>query len=171
MGLRPLPDLLPNAPYLPPLVWDRPHRLAPSTPSDQHRCADKGSDYPDVHRFVSEQGYQKHIKHRRRQGEPKPDPCPIPGETHFPARRWIAERTLAKLAKRRSIRIRWCKKSNNWLSFIHLACASILADMTIFGWVLNFHDVMSPESVFYCISLQINLLYKHTNRLGTHDDS
>ena len=109
------------------------HILVKRPTSDQHLCADKGYDYPDVHQFVSGQGYQKHIKHRRRRGEPKPDPCPIPGETQFPARRWVVERTLAWLAKRRSIRIRWCKKSHNWLSFIHLACASILADMTIFG--------------------------------------
>ena len=101
--------------------------------SDQHFCADKGYDYPDVHQFVTEQGYQKHIKHRRRRGEPQSDPCSIPGETQFPARRWVVERTLGWLAKRRSIRTRWCKKSQNWLSFVHFACASILADMAIFG--------------------------------------
>jgi putative transposase len=69
------------------------HILLKRPTSDQHLCADKGYDYPDVHQFVTEQGYQKHIKHRRRRGEPKPDPCPIPGETQFPARRWVVERT------------------------------------------------------------------------------
>ena len=101
--------------------------------SEQHLCADRGYDYPDVHDFVDRQGYHQHIKHRRRRGEPKPDPCPIPGETQFPARRWVVERTLGWLAKRRSIRTRWCKKSQNWLSFVYFACASILADMAIFG--------------------------------------
>lgn len=109
------------------------HILVKRPTSDQHFCADKGYDFPDVHQFVTEQGYQKHIKHRRRRGEPKSDPCPIPGETQFPARRWVVERTLSWLAKRRSLRTRWCKKSQNWLSFVHLACASILADMAIFG--------------------------------------
>src|SRR4030065_206829 len=109
------------------------HMLVKRPTSDQHLCADKGYDYPDVHQFVTEQGYQKHIKHRRRRGEPKPGPCPIPGETQFPARRWVVERTIGWLAKRRSIRIRWCKKSQNWLSFVHFAWASILADMAIFG--------------------------------------
>jgi hypothetical protein len=57
-------------------------------------------------------GYIAHIKHRRRRGE-SPDPCPIPGETQFPARRWVVERTLGWLVSRRSIRTRWCEKSCN----------------------------------------------------------
>jgi putative transposase len=101
--------------------------------SEQHMCADKGYDYPDVHQFLEQKCYKKHVKHRRRRGEPKTDTCPIPGETQFPARRWVVERTLGWLAKRRSIRTRWCKKSENWLSFVFFACASILADMAIFG--------------------------------------
>jgi putative transposase len=32
-----------------------------------------------------------------------------PGETQFPARRWVVERTLRWLAKRRVLRICWCK--------------------------------------------------------------
>jgi len=100
--------------------------------SQQHLCADKGYDYDDVHAFVLSEGYIAHIKHRRRRGEP-PDPCPIPGETLFPARRWVVERTLGWLARRRSIRTRWCEKSSNWLAFVLLASASILADMAIFG--------------------------------------
>jgi putative transposase len=100
--------------------------------SQQHMCADKGYDYDDVHAFVLSEGYIAHIKHRRRRGEP-PDPCPIPGETLFPARRWVVERTLGWLARRRSIRTRWCEKSSNWLAFVLLASASILADMAIFG--------------------------------------
>lgn len=100
--------------------------------SQQHLCADKGYDYDDVHTFVLFEGYIEHIKHRRRRGEP-PDPCPIPGETQFPARRWVVERTLGWLARRRSIRTRWCEKSSNWLSFVLFACSSILADLAIFG--------------------------------------
>ena len=108
------------------------HLLIDRPTSEQHLCADKGYDFPDVHHFVEEQGYHKHIKHKRRRGEPKIDSCPIPGETQFPARRWVVERTLGWLAKRRSIRTRWCKKSQNWFSFVFFACASILADMAIF---------------------------------------
>jgi putative transposase len=59
------------------------HILVKRPTSDQHFCADKGYDFPDVHQFITEQGYQKYIKHRHRRGEPKPDPCSIPGETSF----------------------------------------------------------------------------------------
>jgi len=109
------------------------HVMVKRPSSDQHMCADKGYDFPDVHQFVAEQGYTEHIKHRRRRGEPLPDPCPIPGETQYPARRWVVERTLGWLAKRRSLRTRWCKKSQNWLSFVYFACSSILVDQAIFG--------------------------------------
>jgi putative transposase len=100
---------------------------------EQHICMDKGYDYPDVHQFVEVERYVVHIKHRRRRGEPVVEACPVPGETQYPARRWVVERTLGWLAKRRSIRVRWCKKASNWLGFVHLACAHILMDMTVYG--------------------------------------
>ena len=76
---------------------------------EQHFCADKGYDYDDVHQAVEEAKYVPHIKHRRRRNEPPEEECPIPGETQYPARRWVVERTISWLGKRRSIRIRWCK--------------------------------------------------------------
>ena len=100
------------------IVAKRPH-------SEQHFCADKGYDYEDVQVFVGLQNYIAHIKHRRRKNEPQ-DECPIP------ARRWVVERTLSWLAKRRSIATRWCKKAENWLAFVHMACAQILLNI-IFG--------------------------------------
>lgn len=106
------------------IVAQRPH-------SEQHFCADKGYDYEEVHVFVGLKNYIAHIKHRRRRNEPKDD-CPIPGEKSFPARRWVVERTFSWLAKRRSIATRWCKKSENWLAFVHMACSQILLNM-IFG--------------------------------------
>jgi len=42
------------------------HVMVKRPTSDQHMCADRGYDYPDVHQFVDEQGYIQHIKHRRR---------------------------------------------------------------------------------------------------------
>ena len=86
----------------------------------------------DVFDVVIGQGYVPHIKHRRLKNE-APDPCPVPGELRYPARRWVVEHTLGWLVKRRSLRIRWCKKSSNWLAFVQLACASILCDMAVFG--------------------------------------
>lgn len=98
---------------------------------EQHLCLDKAYDSADIHQLVTESNYQKHIAHRRRRGEPIPDP--IPEQNKYPARRWVVERTFGWLAKRRSIRTRWCKKSENWLAFVQFACAHILCDLAIFG--------------------------------------
>lgn len=102
------------------------------TTQQQHLCLDKGYDYADVHEAVIAAGYIKHIKHRRRRNEPV-EPELLPEEKTFPARRWVVERTLGWLAKRRSIRTRWCKKPENWLAFLQFGCATILHDLAIFG--------------------------------------
>lgn len=100
---------------------------------EQHLCADRAYDSQDVRDFLELEHYVAHIKHRRRRGEPKVDLCPIPGETQHPARRWVVERTFSWLAKRRSIRLRWCKKADNWLAFLLFAVAHVLFDMAFFG--------------------------------------
>lgn len=101
--------------------------------SKQHFCADKGYDFEDVHQLVEQERYISHIKRKRKRGEPPLEECPVPGETQFPARRWVVERTLGWLAKRRSLRVRWCKKVGNWLAFVQFACAHILMDLAIYG--------------------------------------
>ena len=99
--------------------------------------ADRGYDYPDVHETVVGAGYVAHIKHRRRRGEPVLEVSPAPGEKSYPARRWVVERALGWLCKRRSIRVRWCKKLQNWLAFVHFAAAHILLDLAFLGLVLS----------------------------------
>lgn len=100
---------------------------------EQHFCGDRGYDAKAVHEFLLRAGYILHIKHRRRRGEPPAPEPDIPGETQYPARRWVVERTFSWLVKRRSIRIRWCKKVANWLALVQFACAHILCDMAIYG--------------------------------------
>jgi transposase len=91
-------------------------------------CADKGYDYTDVRQFVEQQGYIAHIKHRRKRGEPVLEECPMPGETHYLARRWVVERTFGWLTKRLSLRTAGVKNhKTGWLSF------SLLA-LTFFGF-------------------------------------
>lgn len=107
--------------------------LAKCPASTQHFCADRAYDSWDVHLFVQQQGYIPHIKHRRRRNEPKEDLCPVLGEYRFPARRWVVERTLSWLVKRRSIRTRWCKKPENWLALVQSACADIVFNLAFFG--------------------------------------
>lgn len=57
--------------------------------------------------------------------------CPMPDETQHPARRWVVERTFSWLVKRRSIRIRWCTKVENWLAFARFACTHILFNLAL----------------------------------------
>lgn len=97
----------------------------------QHLCADAAYDSADVRDFVVLEGYTPHIKSNRRRGK-KPEPRGL-GETTYPARRWVVERTLSWLTKRRSIRTRWAKKIANWLAFVQFACAHILFDLAVSG--------------------------------------
>ena len=108
------------------MVVDRPD-------AEQHCCLDRGYDYADIWDFLTLEHYVPHIKKRRRRGEPPIEPCPIPGETQHPARRWVVERTFSWLAKRRSIRTRWCKKAANWLALLQFACAHIAFNMAFSG--------------------------------------
>lgn len=101
----------------------------PSKP--QHLCADAAYDSADVRDFVVLEGYTPHIKPNKRRGK-EPEPQGL-GETTYPARRWVVERTLSWLTKRRSVRTRWSKKAANWLAFVHFACAHILFRMAVSG--------------------------------------
>ena len=41
------------------------------------------------------------------------------------ARRWVVERTHSWLNRFRGLLIRWCKKAENYLAMLHLACGII----------------------------------------------
>jgi putative transposase len=101
--------------------------------NEQHLCADKAYDFDDVRTVLDHAGYTDHIKRRRRRGEAEPDLSLLPAEHLFPARRWVVERTLAWLVKRRSIRTRWAKKAENWLAFVQFACAHIVCNLALYA--------------------------------------
>ena len=88
----------------------------------RHFCADKGYDYAEVHQVAQRLGYQVHIAHRRHRGEPVP---PARTGRRHPARRWVIERTNAWHNRFRALKIRWEKKSVNYIALVHLACALI----------------------------------------------
>jgi len=107
---------------------------------EQHLCADKAYDATDVREFVASEGYAAHIKvnPRRRAGrcseeEDLQEKEGAAGEKIHPARRWVVERTISWLTKRRGLRTRWAKKSENWLALIQLACAHVLLNLAVFG--------------------------------------
>jgi putative transposase len=105
---------------------------------EQHLCADKAYDASDVREFASSAGYTTHIKINPRKKEATESSGESPqrkdshGEPH-PARRWVVERTISWLTKRRSLRTRWSKKAENWLALIQLACSHILLNLAVFG--------------------------------------
>lgn len=89
-----------------------------------HLCADKGYDYKDIRCEVHRRRFHVHIA--RRGDRSKPIKC-------HPARRWVVERTNSWQNQYRGLRVRWAKKSENWLAFNHLASAITLCRMAIYG--------------------------------------
>jgi len=98
------------------VVVERPQ---PTPQKPQHLCLDKGYDNPTGKQAVAAHRYIPHIRHI---GEEELDEH---GERRYPARRWVAERTLAWLSKCRAILIRYDKKAQNYLALLKLACALI----------------------------------------------
>jgi putative transposase len=95
------------------VVIERPR---PSQSAPQHLCLDKGYDKgPALEEAVESREYTSHI---RRIGEEKLHEV---GEKRYPARRWVVERTLGWLSKRRAILIRYEKKAVNYLGLIKVA--------------------------------------------------
>jgi putative transposase len=105
---------------------------------EQHLCADKAYDATDVREFAASEGYTAHIKANPRTADGGFDAEDLKQKegaqqkTH-PARRWVVERTISWLTKRRGLRTRWSKKSENWLAMIHFACADVLLNLAVFG--------------------------------------
>ena len=103
--------------------------MVPRRPAhkEQHLCADKAYDSEELREFAASAGYITHIK---KKGESKDSEAP---QKIHPARRWMVERTISWLMKRRSLRTRWSKKAENWLALVQLACAHILLNLAVFG--------------------------------------
>ncbi|MBM3213848.1 IS5 family transposase [Candidatus Poribacteria bacterium] len=96
--------------------------LAPPFPTEEqplHLCLDKAYDNPTGTRALADFGYVGHV---RRIGEEKLDDH---GEKTHPARRWVVERTMAWLAKYRSILVRYEVKPENYRGLMKLACILI----------------------------------------------
>jgi putative transposase len=100
----------------------------PASEIKENLCMDKGYDYPDVREIVQWWGYTAHIRTRGEEKHPKQT---IPG---YRARRWVVERTHSWFNRFRRLLIRWEKKPENYLGFIHFACAWItLRASGVFG--------------------------------------
>jgi putative transposase len=102
---------------------------------EQHLCADKAYDAKDVREFVALEGYEEHIKVNPRKAAQSDDELAEKEgfKELYPARRWVVERTISWLTKRRSLRTRWSKKAKNWLALVQFACAHVLLNLAVFG--------------------------------------
>ena len=96
----------------------------PKTPDlVQHVCADKAYDSEPLRQQLRQRHFQPHF--RKRNFGTAPPPPALEAEKH-PARRWVVERTLSWQNDFRSLRVRWAKKSSNWLALLYFASALIL---------------------------------------------
>jgi len=85
----------------------------------QHLCLDAGYVGDPVQAVIEAWGYTAHIRSR---GEEKEEKEHIPG---YRARRWVVERTHSWMNRFRRLLVRWEKKKDNYLGFLHLALAWI----------------------------------------------
>jgi transposase len=94
-------------------------RPVPTASAPQGLCLDKGYDYDEVRATVAEFGCTAHIRSR---GE---EALALKREAGLRARRWVVERAHSWLNRFRRLLIRWDKKAENYLGFLHFACALI----------------------------------------------
>ena len=94
-------------------------RPEPTPQHPQGMCLDKGYDYQEVRDILQEFGFTEHIRSRGQEAQE------IKNEAGKKARRWVVERTHSWLNRFRRILIRWDKKPENYIAFLHFACALV----------------------------------------------
>ena len=92
--------------------------------SEQHLCLDAAYDSDEVRKELEARSYEPHISpaDKNKRSERK-EARQHPGGR---ARRWVVERTHSWLNRSRRLLVRWEKKTENYLGFIHLACAQLI---------------------------------------------
>jgi putative transposase len=90
----------------------------PTSKAPQHLCLDKGYTGEPVEREVTRRRYVLHVP-------PKGNAEPKPKHRRGKARRWKVERTHSWLNRARRLLIRWEKKAENYLGFLHLQFAIV----------------------------------------------
>ena len=94
-------------------------RPAPSPERYQGPCLDKGYDFDEVRQTLHEFGFTAHIRSRGEETQA------IKKEAGFIARRWVVERSHSWMNRFRRILVRWDKSPDNYIAFLHFACALI----------------------------------------------
>ena len=91
-------------------------RPAPTQERPQGLCLDAGYDYDEVSAILQEFGFTAHVRSRGDEAKA------IKREAGFKARRWVVERAHSWMNRFRRLLIRWDKKPENYLAFLHFAC-------------------------------------------------
>lgn len=86
-----------------------------------HLCLDAGYDSKAVREQLRSRGYEPHIRPAKKEQREKGDP-----HEGAKTRRWVVERTHSWLNFSRRLLVRWEKKTENYLAFVHLACAQLI---------------------------------------------
>jgi transposase len=94
-------------------------RPAPTPEPPQGLCLDKAYDYQEVRDILVEFGCTAHIRSRGEEAQA------IKAAAHNKARRWVVERTHSGMNRFRRILVRWDKKPEHYVAFLHFACALI----------------------------------------------
>jgi transposase len=102
-------------------------RPQPSERERQNLCADKGYDAEAVRTAAKRRRYIYHIPRKN-------DDTPRKKHRRGKARRWVVERTHSWTNRARRLLIRWEKKVENYLGFLHLQFAIVaLRAAGVFG--------------------------------------
>ena len=94
-------------------------RPVPTPEQPQGLCLDKAYDYQEVRDILVEFGFTAHIRSRGEEARA------IKAAAHTKARRWVVERTHSWMHRFRRILVRWDKKPEHYMAFLHFACALI----------------------------------------------
>jgi len=89
-------------------------------PTTQHLCLDAGYVGPKTAQIVADHDYIAHVHPRGKEtaNARRADPPKTP-------RRWVGERRHSWLNRSRRLLVRWEKRKDTYLAFLHLACALI----------------------------------------------
>jgi putative transposase len=98
------------------IVVERP---TPTEQQPQGMCLDKGYDYDEVRQILAEFGFTAHIRARGEEAKQ------LMREAGKRARRWVVERSHSWMNRFRRLLVRWEKNGENYLAFLHFACALI----------------------------------------------
>jgi putative transposase len=98
------------------LVVKRPR---PTQNRPQGMCLDKGYDDAEVRATLREFGFTAHMRTRGEEAQGRNR------RAGFRARRGVVERTHSWMNRFRRVLIRWDKPVDNYLAFLHFACALI----------------------------------------------